>query len=51
MNTTFEASGPTALVVLTSILAIVTTIFWMIVGWRAMRAHERIAQALDTKPK
>lgn len=49
MNTTFEPSGPTVLVLLTSILAVVTTIFWMIVGWRAMRAHERIAQALDAK--
>jgi len=26
---------------------IATTIFWMIVGWRAMRAHERIAEASE----
>jgi uncharacterized membrane protein len=50
MNSTFQASGSTAFVVLTSILAIVTTIFWMIVGWRAMRAHERIADATERKP-
>jgi uncharacterized membrane protein len=24
---------------------VVVTVFWMIVGWRAMRAHERIADA------
>jgi hypothetical protein len=23
-------------------------IFWMVVGWRAMRAHEKIAQALSS---
>lgn len=47
MNTAFESSGSTILVVLSAILGIVTTIFWMIVGWRAMRAHERIADKLD----
>jgi hypothetical protein len=29
------------------ILGIITTLFWMIVAWRAMRAHERIADALS----
>jgi uncharacterized membrane protein len=29
------------------LLGVVTTIFWMIVGWRAMRAHERIAEILE----
>jgi len=24
---------------------LITTIFWMVVGWRAMRAHERLADA------
>jgi hypothetical protein len=23
------------------------TIFWMICGWRAMRAHERLAEAVE----
>lgn len=23
------------------------TIFWMVVGWRAMRAHERLARATE----
>jgi hypothetical protein len=29
------------------IVGIVTTLFWMLVAWRAMRAHERIAEALS----
>lgn len=44
-----QFEGVTAFTVLASLLAVVTTIFWMVVGWRAMRAHERIAQALDAK--
>ena len=28
-------------------LAIVTTVFWMVVGWRAMRAHEALAASID----
>jgi uncharacterized membrane protein len=24
---------------------VIVTIFWMVVGWRAMKAHERIADA------
>lgn len=27
--------------------AIFSAIFWMVVGWRAMRAHERIANAAE----
>ena len=34
------------LAVLTSIVSLVTTIFWIVVGWRAMRAHEEIAVLL-----
>ena len=31
-----------------SILAVcLVTIFWMVVGWRAMRAHEKIAASLS----
>jgi hypothetical protein len=32
------------------IIGIITTIFWMVVGWRAMRAHEKIADALSAGP-
>lgn len=31
--------------VLLALFGIVTTILWIIIGWRAMRAHERIADA------
>lgn len=33
--------------VLTLLFAIVSTIFWMVIGWRAMRAHERLANASE----
>lgn len=37
----------TGLLAIGSVLsAILVSIFWMVVGWRAMRAHERIADAL-----
>jgi uncharacterized membrane protein len=35
-----------ALLVLTSLVSVVTTVFWLFVGWRAMRAHEEIARVL-----
>ena len=27
--------------------ALFSAIFWMVVGWRAMRAHERIAESVE----
>jgi uncharacterized membrane protein len=27
------------------LVAIATSVFWLVIGWRAMRAHERIADA------
>jgi uncharacterized membrane protein len=32
---------------LAALCGVVLTVFWMVVGWRAMRAHERLADALD----
>lgn len=29
------------------LIAIVTSLFWMVVAWRAMRAHERLASAVE----
>ena len=51
MNLTLnEGSGlAVALTVFTTILSLVTTIFWMVVGWRAMRAHERIADRFEDR--
>lgn len=34
-------------VTLALLFGVVTTVFWMVVGWRAMRAHERIADASE----
>ncbi len=34
--------------VLVTIWGIIVTVFWMVVGWRAMRAHERIAEMLNS---
>lgn len=31
---------------LTAMVSLFTTVFWVVVGWRAMRAHEDIAAAL-----
>lgn len=30
---------------------IAVTIYWMVVAWRAMRAHERIAASLERLPR
>lgn len=32
---------------LVAVAGIASAIFWMVVGWRAMRAHERIAEASE----
>lgn len=32
--------------VFTSLTSLFTMIVWLVVGWRAMRAHERIAETL-----
>jgi uncharacterized membrane protein len=29
-----------------AVVGLVTTVFWLVVGWRAMRAHEEIAALL-----
>lgn len=34
----------TAFTVLSSIIGLIFTIIWIIIGWRAMRAHERLAE-------
>ncbi len=30
-----------------ALAGVVATIFWMYVGWRAMQAHERLAEAAE----
>jgi uncharacterized membrane protein len=34
------------LAILGVLAAFVTTVFWLVIGWRAMRAHEKIAETL-----
>jgi hypothetical protein len=43
-------SGTGFLASLAVLWGLFLTIFWMIAGWRAMRAHERIADSLDRNP-
>ena len=31
----------------TILFGLVTTVIWLRIGWRAMRAHERIADAVE----
>jgi hypothetical protein len=45
-------AGIAILAVLGGILVLISTFFWMVVGWRAMIAHEKLAastQELATK--
>lgn len=49
MNFTMPHGGMmSGIVALAIIASVVTTLFWMYVGWRAMRAHERIAETLES---
>jgi uncharacterized membrane protein len=45
MNFNVTRSGMEGLMILATIGGLITTVFWMVVGWRAMRAHERLADA------
>ena len=49
MNTGMSNGLTTLIAVGSGILSVVTTIFWIVVGWRAMRAHEQIAEHLRNK--
>ncbi len=42
-----DIQGIQGLAVLTILWAVFTAIFWMVVGWRAMRAHEKIADSVE----
>jgi hypothetical protein len=47
----FGAYDAEALAVLAVIIGIGTGIFWMVVGWRAMKAHERLADSHEALSK
>lgn len=42
-----DIQGIQGLAVLTILWAVFTAIFWMVVGWCAMRAHEKIADSVE----
>ena len=35
------------LAILFAIWSVIVTLFWMYIGWRAMRAHESLAESAD----
>lgn len=39
--------GITLMASIAFLVGIAITIFWMVTGWRAMRAHERLAEAVE----
>ena len=43
----FSQGVGTVLAIITGLFGVAVSIFWMWVGWRAMRAHERIAETLQ----
>lgn len=47
MNLQIKGSGMEGFVVFSFLVGIAISIYWMVVGWRAMRAHEQIADVCD----
>lgn len=47
MNLTNAGTGFLAIVAV--LYSLVITILWLSIGWRAMRAHERIANVLEQR--
>lgn len=51
MNIIAVSDAAREIAVVALIFAIGTGIFWMVVGWRAMRAHERMAESHEALSK
>lgn len=47
MNLQIKGDGMGVFVFLTFLVGIASAIYWMVVGWRAMRAHEEIANCCE----
>ena len=45
MESTFEAL--VMIIIITLVFTLPLTIFWMVVGWRAVRAHEKLADSVE----
>lgn len=44
-------AGVAGLAIFAALFSFITTIFWMSIAWRAMRAHERIAKVLEERAR
>ncbi|MAB78552.1 MAG: hypothetical protein CMJ89_04280 [Planctomycetes bacterium] len=40
-------SGFASIAICGGVLGLISTIFWMVVGWRALVAHEKLASAVE----
>lgn len=38
---------PVAVTLAVALWSFTTTVIWLVIGWQAMRAHERIAESLE----
>ncbi len=47
MNLQIKGDGMEAFVFFSFLIGLATAIYWMVVGWRAMRAHEQIADCCE----
>ncbi len=48
MHSTFNvAGGMTGVALLLMLWGIFVTVFWMVCAWRAMRAHEKLADSVE----
>jgi len=47
-STSFGSAGLTVAAIVSGVFTLAMSLFWMWVGWRAMRAHERIADSLQS---
>jgi hypothetical protein len=45
MNVTMNTGPSEALVFIIGFWGFIVTLFWMMIGWRALRAHESLAEA------
>lgn len=39
---------PVAVTLVVALWSFTTTALWLVIGWQAMRAHERIAESLES---
>ncbi len=50
MGSNLNVYGAGYLAYLLAFWAFAVTVFWMVVGWRAMKAHEKIAEFIERSP-